>query len=307
MIEFMKNTKFDFIGKRKIAYVISIILMLNGFYGIFRIITGTANMGLDFTGGSTVQVKFSAPMTVAKIREVMTENQFHKAVIQQVGTPEANEFIIRIGVKDAEPGQAEQKVLSVLAAGTGDKGITAPGTSEVGPVVSSQLKEKAFLAVFWALVGILVYIWIRFKFKFAVSATLATFHDVIAVIGILVLFNKEIDLLVVTALLTLAGYSLTDTVVVFDRIRENMRNILKQPLNEIINSSINQVLTRSIITSLTTMFVAAALLFFGGNVLFNFSFSFVLGIILGVYSSVFVASPIVYDWEMFEKKNRTVK
>jgi len=307
MIEFIKNTKFDFIGKRKIAYVISLILLLNGLFGIFKVITGTANMGLDFTGGSTVQVKFSEPMTVGKIRDTMTANNFHKAVIQQVGSADSNEFMIRIGVKDAEAGQAEQKVVSVLTAGTGDKAITVSGTSEVGPVVSSQLKEKAFLAVFWALVGILVYIWIRFKFKFAVAATLATFHDVIVVIGILVLFNKEIDLLVVTALLTLAGYSLTDTVVVFDRIRENMRNILKQPLNEIMNSSINQVLSRSIITALTTMFVAAALLLYGGNVLFNFSFSFVIGIVLGVYSSVFVASPMVYDWEMFEKKHRTVK
>jgi preprotein translocase subunit SecF len=304
MIEFLKNTKFDFIGKRHIAYIVSILLLINAIYAVVLLSTNRAKVGLDFTGGSNVQLKFTKDVTVGQIRDVMTKNGIPEAVIQQLGTPQDKEFLIRIGSKDAEAGQAEQKVTSILKQATMDDGIQVLGTSEIGPVVSAQLKEKAFLAVFWAIVGILVYIWIRFQFKFAVAATIATFHDVFVVLGVMVLLGREIDLLTITALLTLAGYSLTDTVVVFDRIRENMRNILKMKYNEIINNSINQVLSRSIITSLMVLVVSLSLFIFGGNVLNNFSLVMVLGVIVGTYSSVFVASPIVYEWEEAEKKNR---
>jgi preprotein translocase subunit SecF len=278
MIEIIKNTKLNFIGARKITYVISIILVLNGLWAVYKIASGQAKMGLDFTGGISVQVQFKKDVKVDDVRSALNNAKISGAVIQQIGTPEDKIFLIRVGTQDLKTG-----------------------------LVSSQLKETAFYAVFWALLGILVYIWIRFQFKFAVAATIATLHDVLAVLGILMLLNKEVDMLVITSLLTIAGYSLTDTVVVFDRIRENMKHILKVSYHDLVNVSINEVLSRTIITSFTTFSVALCLFLFGGNVLHTFSLAMVIGVVVGTYSSDFLASPIIVDWENFERKNRTGK
>lgn len=304
MIEILKNTNFNFIGIRKIAFVISALLLISGFYALYKIAVNEANMGLDFTGGSTVQVQFSEPVSVAKIRGIMAENNFTKVTIQQIGAEAENKNLIRLGVDEVETGNAASKVASVLRKGTEGIEVTVLGTNEIGPVVSHQLKQKALFALLWAVIGILIYIWIRFKFKFAVAATVATFHDVIVVLGIMVLMGREIDLLVITALLTLAGYSLNDSVVLFDRIRENLRKILKMPYEKIVNDSINEVLGRTVITSTTTLFVVGSLFLFGGHVLNNFSLALMLGIIVGTYSSIFVASPVIVEWEEFEKKHK---
>jgi len=304
MIEILKNTNFNFIGIRRAAYVISAVLLINGFYSLYLIAVNKANMGLDFTGGSTVQVEFSEPISVEKIRETMAGKGFTKVTIQQIGKEGENRYLIRMGVDEVETGNAASKVASVLREGIKQREVTVLGTNEIGPVVSHQLKQKAMFAVLWAVIGILIYIWIRFEFKFAVAATFATFHDVVAVLGIMVLMGREIDLLVVTALLTLAGYSLTDTVVLFDRVRENLRKILKMAYEKIINDSINEVLSRTAITSTTTFLVVVSLFLFGGNVLNNFSLALMLGIIIGTYSSIFVASPVVVEWENFEKEHK---
>jgi len=304
MLQIIKNTNFNFIGIRRIAFIISAILLINGFYGLYLINAGKANMGLDFTGGSTVHVKFAKEITVGQIRTIMAENNFSKVTIQQVGKETDNEYLIRLGVHEVETGDASARVTGILKKDSGDDKIEVMGSSEIGPVVSMQLKQKAMLAVFWAVIGILVYIWFRFRFKFAVAATFATFHDVIVVLGIMVLMGREIDLLVITALLTLAGYSLTDTVVLFDRIRENLRKILKMTYEKIVNDSINEVLSRTIVTSGTTLLVVASLFLFGGHALNNFSLALLLGILVGTYSSIFVASPLVVEWENFEKKNK---
>jgi len=305
MFEMIKNPNIHFINFRKIAYVISAVLILAGFYAFFAMATGKAKMGLDFTGGSTVQVKFSKPVTVEKIREIMEKNGLGKAVIQQIGESGNNEYMIRLASGMVKTGEASIIVSQLLAKEvTGEGAFTIEGSSDIGPVVSAQLKQNALYAVFFATLGILTYIWIRFKFRFAVAATVATAHDVFAILGIMVLTGREIDLLVITAILTLAGYSLTDTVVVFDRIRENMRLILKMPFEEMVNKSINEVLSRSIITATTTLLTAVALFFFGGEVLHNFSFALILGILVGTYSSIFVAAPLVVDWELFDRKNK---
>ncbi len=304
MIEILKNANFNFIGTRKIAFVISALLLINGFYALYKIAANEANMGLDFTGGSTVQVQFSKPVSVAKIRGIMADNNFTKVTIQQIGAETENKSLIRLGVDEVETGNAASKVASVLREGTEGIKVTVLGTNEIGPVVSHQLKQKALFALLWAVIGILIYIWIRFKFKFAVAATFATFHDVIVVLGIMVLMGREIDLLVITAFLTLAGYSLNDSVVLFDRIRENLRKILKMPYEKIVNDSINEVLGRTVITSTTTLFVVGSLFLFGGHVLNNFSLALMLGIIIGTYSSIFVASPVIVEWENFEKKHK---
>lgn len=303
MLEIIKNPSIDFIGKRKVAYFVTAALFIAAIYASFLLGTGKADLGLDFTGGSSVQVMVEKDLKVGEVRQAMTDAGFKKVTIQQIGSDISREFLIRIGMADAEAGEASSKVEAALEKFTGAP-VEVLGTSEIGPMVSSQLTEKAMFAIFWAGIAILVYIWIRFQFKFAVAATFATFHDVFVVLGIMVLLGREIDLLVITGLLTIAGYSLTDTVVVFDRIRENMRKILKMPFDKIVNDSINEVLSRSIITSLTTMFVVAALYFMGGSVLNNFALTMMIGILVGTYSSIFVASPLIVEWDHFEKKNK---
>jgi len=304
MIEIIKNTKINFIGARKITYILSALLVLNGLWSIVKIATGKAAMGLDFTGGTTIQVKFVKPIKVDDIRNIMLKNNFQESVIQKIGADTDKIFLIRVGSRDLKEENASGKLTAMLKKETGDDAMTVLEENEIGPMVSVQLKQKALLAVFWALVGILVYIWIRFQFKFAVAATIATLHDVLVVLGFMVLFNKEIDLLVITALLTIAGYSLTDTVVVFDRIRENMRHILKTTFLDLVNKSINEVLSRTIITSFTTFSVATSLFLFGGNVLHTFSLALVIGVVVGTYSSDFLASPLIVDWEQWEEKQK---
>jgi preprotein translocase subunit SecF len=211
-----------------------------------------------------------------------------------------------MGIQEMKDENAGMALVNVLKTETGDEGVTVLEENLIGPLVSAQLKQKALYAIIWAAIGILVYIWVRFKFKFAVIATVATMHDVLTLLGIMVLFNNEIDILVLTAMLTIAGYSLTDTVVVFDRIRENMKNILKMPFEQIVNNSVNEVLSRTIITATTTLFVALSLFLFGGYVLSNFSLALVIGILVGTYSSDLLASPLLVDWENYERTHRTV-
>lgn len=307
MIEIIKNPKLNFIAVRKVSYFISLLLVLNGLFAVYQVATGKAKMGLDFTGGISVTLKFVKDVSVNTIRGILDKSEMKQAVIQQVGVVADKTFIIRVGTQELKSENASGILTELLKKETADEGMIVLEQNEIGGVVSSQLKSKALQAVFWALMGILVYIWVRFKFKFAVSATLATLHDVLAVLGLMVLFGKEIDLLVITALLTIGGYSLTDTVVVFDRIRENMKHILKLSYQELVNNSINEVLSRTIITSFTTLAVAASLLIFGGSILHTFSFALVIGILIGTYSSYFLASPLIVDWENYEKKNRSSK
>ena len=177
----------------------------------------------------------------------------------------------------------------------------------MGPAIGKELQQKALVAIGISLAGIIVYIAWRFEFRFGVAATVATFHDVLAVLGVVFILHKEITLLIVTALLTIAGYSLTDTVVVYDRIRENLRARRKEPLGDVINASINQVLSRTAMTSLTTLLAALALFLLGGEVLHDFAFALLIGVIVGTYSSWFVASPIIYEWRMRTEAARRSK
>ncbi|MCE5301056.1 MAG: protein translocase subunit SecF, partial [Spirochaetia bacterium] len=302
----IKNTKINFIGFRKVTYFLSILLVLNGLFSVWKVATGRANMGLDFTGGTSLQLQFSKDITVEHLRNVMSDAGFKSANIQQVAPASANTFLIRVGSQELKTEEASSGITDLIRKETGDQGIKVLEQNDIGGTVSQQLKSKAFQAVFWACIGILVYIWIRFKFKFAVVATLATAHDVLAVLGFMVILNKEIDLLMITALLTVAGYSLTDTVVVFDRIRENMRNILKNTFEEIVNKAINDVLARTLMTSITTLLVAVSLFVFGGNVLHTFSLAIIMGVCVGTYSSDLLAAPLIVDWENWEKKNKAL-
>jgi preprotein translocase subunit SecF len=295
IVEILGKTKFDFIGKRHIAYTISTGLVILGIVALVQISRGAANLGIDFAGGTSIQVKFTQPVDLGAVRQALSANGIKDSEPQQFA--DGRSVMIRLKRSTAEAGMAE-RVQEALRKELGSNPFTLEASTEVGPAIGKELQQKALLAIAISLAGIVTYIAWRFEFRFGVAATIATFHDVLAVLGIVFILQKEITLLIVTALLTLAGYSLTDTVVVYDRIRENLRARRREDLGDIMNASINQVLSRTAMTSITTLLGAAALLFLGGDVLHDFAFALSLGIIVGTYSSWFVASPLIYEWRI---------
>jgi preprotein translocase subunit SecF len=295
MLELLKNTNIDFIGFRKKAFIISAIMILLGVYAFVMVIIGKANLSVDFTGGTTLQVRFAEQVDIATLRKVLTDGGITDIQIQEVsGT---KEFFIKTKLSDTDKETIQNKVASLLNSQLPGKKFEVLGSNMVGPGVGKELKNYAILAVCLALIGIIAYIWYRFTFISGIAATIATFHDVVAVLGVFYILNKELNLLIITALLTIAGYSLQDTVVVFDRIRENMGAMKsKDDLGRVMNKSINEVLSRTIITGISTILALGALMFAGGEVLFDFSFALLIGLIVGTYSSIFVASPLVLLW-----------
>jgi preprotein translocase subunit SecF len=301
IVEILGKTKFDFIGKRHIAYTISTGLVILGIVALVQISRGAANLGIDFAGGTSIQVKFTQPVDLGAVRQALSANGIKDSEPQQFA--DGRGVMIRLKRSTAEAGMAE-RVQEALRKELGSNPFTLEASTEVGPAIGKELQQKALLAIAISLAGIVIYIAWRFEFRFGVAATIATFHDVLAVLGIVFILQKEITLLIVTALLTLAGYSLTDTVVVYDRIRENLRARRREDLGDIMNASINQVLSRTAMTSITTLLAAAALFFLGGDVLHDFAFALLLGIIVGTYSSWFVASPLIYEWRIRTEASR---
>jgi preprotein translocase subunit SecF len=294
MLELIKNTRIDFMGKRNIAIAFSGIMLLAGFFAIFQIAIGKANLGIDFAGGTSVQLKFEKPVKVHDIRQALESGGIKDFDLQELAGD--NKILIRAKNIEIQLGKVSEQITGVIREKYPENRFVVDSTTEIGPKVGGKLRADAGLAIIAATIGILVYIAIRFKFNFAVGATVATFHDVMAVLVIFFLLGKEINLILVTALLTIAGYSLTDTVVVFDRIRENLRVRLKDPVESVMNLSINEVLSRTLVTSLTVLISSAAMFFFGGEVIHDFSLAMILGVVVGTYSSIFVASPIVLLW-----------
>ena len=289
MIELIKKPNIDFLGKRYIAFVFSGILSLLGIWAIISIYTDRANLGIDFAGGTSVQIKFEKTVTLHDIRKAFEQDGLKDFDLQDL--PTENKILIRF--KKGEIGGFSEKIINILKNKFPANKFVVDSTTEIGPKVGSKLRNDAIIAIIVATLGILIYVAFRFQFKFGIGATIATFHDVLAVLGIFFILGKEINLILITALLTIAGYSLTDTVVVFDRIRENFRLRHKEPIVSVMNLSVNEVLSRTIITSTTVLLTSVALFFFGGEVLHDFSLAMILGVIIGTYSSIFVASPIV--------------
>lgn len=303
MIELIRNTKIDFMGKRNIAFIVSGLLSLIGLFAMFQIAHGKANLGIDFAGGTSVQLKFEKPVKVHDIRKALEDGGIKDFDLQEL-TGE-NKMLIRAKNIEIQLGKVSEQITTIISQKVPDNTFVIDSTTEIGPKVGGKLRADAGMAIVFATLGILIYVAIRFKFNFAVGATVATFHDVTAVLAIFFLLGKEINLILVTALLTIAGYSLTDTVVVFDRIRENLRTRLKDSVENVMNLSINEVLSRTFVTSLTVLITSIALFFFGGEVLHDFSLAMILGVLVGTYSSIFVASPIVLLWggnKAFAKK-----
>ena len=302
MIEILKNTKIDFMGKRKIALVFSSILIAIGLFAVVQIARGSANLGIDFAGGTAVQIKFNESVPLQDVREALKKGGIHDFDLQDL--PSENKILIRIKKGEQTLGNLSKEIISILSKKFSESNIVVDSTTEVGPKVGARLRNDAFWAIIAAIMGILIYITVRFQFRFSVGATIATFHDVLAVLSVFYLMGKEINLILVSALMMIAGYSLTDTVVVFDRIRENLRTKFKKDTIDIVNDSINEVISRTVITSLTTFFATFALYILGGEVIHEFAFAIMCGIAIGTYSSMFVASPIVL---LFGKRKALVK
>ena len=302
-VELIKKPNIDFIGLRKYAFILSGLLVLLGLFAFIQINRGAANLGVDFAGGTMAQFKAQQAFRLDKVRGALVQRGFKDIELQQV----ANENILLVRLKKTEHtvGKEAERVGTALKEDFPELKFTQESTAEIGASVSAALRTAALIAIAISLAGIILYLGWRFELRFGVAAAIATFHDVLAVLGVFYLLDKEITLLIVTALLTLAGYSLTDTVVVFDRIRETIKRLGRRDFGEIINLSINEVLSRTIITSLTVFLVVLALYFFGGVVIHDFAFALLIGVVVGTYSSIFVASPIVYHWP--SRKTRRTK
>ncbi len=280
------NTKINFLRVRKIAAVFSLLLCV-GSAGLF--FTKGLNFGIDFRGGILIEVRTEGPADISKLRASLSDLGLGEVQLQEFG--QASDVLIRI---ERQPGGEKAQLVAVEKAkkALGDE-VNYRRTEFVGPKVGGELIEAGITAVVLALGAMLVYIWFRFEWQFGVGAVVALLHDVLLTIGIFALLGLEFNLSTVAAILTIAGYSINDTVVVYDRVRENLRKYKQMPLAELLNLSINGTLSRTLLTSVTTLLALSALYFFGGEVLAGFSFAMIWGVLVGTYSSIFIAVPLL--------------
>ncbi|MDI6615504.1 MAG: protein translocase subunit SecF [Syntrophaceae bacterium] len=285
----------DLVGKMRIACWASLAVIVISVLSL--VFHGGPKLGIDFAGGTQIQVKFSQEATADGIRDSLRSMGLGNNVIQRFGYRDNNEFLIKTERSSSELEGLSDKITEALGATYGKENVDIRRVEVVGPKVGKDLRQKGLLAMLYAVIGILIYVTWRFELRYAVGAIVALIHDVIITVGIFSLLGKEFTLPIIAALLTIIGYSLNDTIVVYDRIRENIKGARKQPLKELVNSSINQVLSRTVLTSVTTLLVVLALFFLGGAVIHDFAFALLVGIVVGTYSSIFVASPTVLAWE----------
>ena len=345
-MQFVKpDVNIDFVGKRKIAFSVSLAMILISIASL--VIHGGPKYGIDFAGGTLVQVKFSEPVSLKNVKSGLAAIDLGKSSVQGFGEKSENEYLIRTDRSAMSSEGFSLNVQQALESSTG-KGVTVRRVEMVGPQVGKDLREKALFAMFYALLFIAIYISGRFELKwllsgviagvligavyflsifnvsvpyliaaalvvtlvlfwilglkYAMGATVALIHDVTITVGIFSIFNKEFTLPIIAALLTIIGYSLNDTIIVFDRIRENLRKYHKNPLEVIINRSVNETLSRTLLTSGTTLVVVVALFVLGGGIIHDFAFALLVGIVVGTYSSIYVASPILLAWKVRGKK-----
>ncbi|RKY43234.1 MAG: protein translocase subunit SecDF [Candidatus Makaraimicrobium thalassicum] len=286
MLQFFRQPNIQFIKFRKIAYAVSILVIVVGM--AFFIHRGDKNYGIDFTGGTLQQFRFTEAVPAEEVRNILSDIGLGESAIQQFG--EGKGIIIR------SFGGKTKEIISGLEERFGAGAFKVMRVEAVGPAVGADLRRAAIKALIFAMIGICLYISFRFEFRFAITAIIALFHDVLISLGMIAFTGREISLPVIAALLTIVGYSINDTIVLFDRIREDRKFMRKAGQKEIINTSINQTLSRTVLTSLTTLFVVLALFLFGGKVINDFSFVLLVGVLVGTYSSIFIASPLLIDW-----------
>jgi preprotein translocase SecF subunit len=288
MLRLIKNTKIDFVGKRMIWFAISLVLTFASLTAFFM--KGKTAYGIDFSGGQLQEYSFKTPVQIDRLRAVLKELGFGDATIQYF---KDNPRAVLIKTSSAKSDIITNKLKEKFP----DQDIQVLRIEKVGPVAGKHLADKAINCLIWSFVGITIYVAFRFRnFSFGLAGVIAIVHDVIVSLGFLLFTGREIDLLSITAFLTIAGYSINDTIVVYDRIRENMRLLRKATLGELMNISINQTLSRTILTSGVTLLVVIAIFLFGGEVLNGFSFALIVGFIVGTYSSIYVASSLVLAW-----------
>ncbi len=291
MLSIFKDPNFDFLKMRKSAFIISGVLIFSGMVSVF--VHGGLKYGVDFTGGYILEVQFEGELVSSEeMRTALATGGFDKATLQK--EREANLFMVK--AQESEESSLE-KLKSVLKENFSDRKIDFPRQELVGPAISKGLQTRALLVILLGMVGILIYVSIRFTFRFGIAAVIALVHDLVLTTGILSITNTEFSVPIIAGLLTILGYSINDSIVISDRIRENMKLMRGKPFGEIINSSINQTLARTIITSVTTLFVLISLFFFGGRILHGFSLTLLVGVLIGTYSSIFIVAPIVAGWE----------
>jgi preprotein translocase SecF subunit len=291
-MRFFGKTQIDFVERRRKAFLLSGLIIAAGLISLA--LKGGPDLSIDFEGGVLLQLKFQNTVTTTMVRSALDRAGYGSSEIQLFAT--GNEVLIRAPY--LEDTDVSEEIKTAVTETVPDNPFEVRREELVGPKVGGELGKKAILSIIFALCAILVYIGWRFEFRFAVAAVAALFHDVLVTLGLFSLTGREISLAVVAAFLTIVGYSLNDTIVVFDRIREDLRKYHKQNYNGVINASINETLGRTIMTSLTTLIVVLFLFFMGGEVLRDFSFALLIGVLVGTYSSVFVASPILVEWHL---------
>ena len=296
-MEFIKpGTSIDFVGKRRIFISLSIIIVL---MGVASLIFRGLNYGIDFAGGTLVQVRFVQPTTADKIRSALRKIDLGSCTIQQFEESGGKEYLIRVEKSKSDLVGLSDEIKDALAKVYGQDQVDIRRVEMVGPKVGNDLRRQGMMAVIYAIVCILIYVTVRFEFRFALGAVIALVHDVTITVGIFSLLYKEFNLSIVAALLAIIGYSLNDTIVVYDRIRENLKKAGRRPYEELINTAINETLSRTTLTSLTTLLVLICLFFLGGGVIHDFAFAMIVGVVVGTYSSIFIASPIVIAMRNF--------
>lgn len=305
----LKNIKINFTKNRKIAFIISLSLIVIGIVSIA--IHGGLGYGIDFSGGTLFELDFTPadetidPIEIQELRDCLTSNGYGDSNIQSFGDP--HHILIKI-IASEDVQQDQIEIVRIIQENfpefTSDKEMNelVRRSEHVGAQVGEELRGKAFVAILISLLGIIIYIWWRFEFTFGIAAVIALFHDVFITLGLISIFNIEISIPIVGALLTIVGYSLNDTIVLFVRIRENLKIYRKEKYESIINHSINEVLSRTIITSLSTLVVVVSLFIFGGKVIHDFSITLMFGVIIGTYSSIFVASPLLVEYHNWKQK-----
>ena len=299
MFELIKKVNIDFLGKRKVAGIISGLIILAGLASL--VFHGGPLYSIDFEGGTEIQVLFTESTNVEAVREALSEIGYGDAAIKTFGSED--EFLIHVKTSTQSEEQVNTIREALASIHAGDYEIRRLET--VGPKIGKELRGDMISAVLIAMAGIVIYISIRFQFMYAIGAIVALTHDILITLGLFSLLNMEISLSVLAAFLFIVGYSLNDTIVVFDRVRENAKEKRHDSFMSVINLSLNQTLNRTVITSLTTLTVVLILLFFGGEVIKPFAFALTIGLVVGTYSSIFVASPVVLVWDENQKKKKT--
>ncbi len=300
MITLLRNTNIPFMKYRRVAYAFSGLLMVAAV--VYMIAQGGPKMSVDFTGGTLLQIRTQPAIAAEDARRALAAAGIEGAELQSMTGDNRDEFLLRIGQGEGTENLFD-RVRGALLAASPNTQVELRRQESVGPKVGSELREKAMWAVLGSLLGILVYVGIRYEFKFALGAVVALFHDVFMVLAMLSFTGREVSLTVVAALLTIAGFSINDTIVVFDRIRERSKALKKESHTRVMDIAVNETLSRTVITALTVFFTALALFFWGGEVLNDFSFAMLVGLVFGMYSSVYIASGLALDmWIALERR-----